>query len=143
MLDRHLIQKKIRSIQEYFEELTPILDLAKGDILADIRNYKTLERNFQLMVDCMIDVNAHFIEKLNLKSPDDFQSTFVILGESNILPDNFAQRVAPVVGMRNRLVHRYEELDKKLFIGNFQKYKQDFLDYSQFINNYLTEHPEA
>ena len=47
-------------------------------------------------------------------------------GENNILPANFAQKLAPVVGLRNRIVHRYEELNKELFIKIFRKNLPDF-----------------
>ena len=59
-----------------------------------------------------MDVNVYVIRELELKTADDFQSTFRILAEAGILPSDFAERIAPVVGLRNMLVHRYEKIDR-------------------------------
>lgn len=138
MIDKNLVKKKLRNIQEYLKEIKPILALSVRDIIGNIEKLRTLERNFQLIVDEGIDVNIHFIKEMNLKSPDDFQSTFGILGENKIIPFDFAYKIAPAVGLRNRLVHRYEEFDKKLFIETFKKDFSDFEQYIKLIDNYLT-----
>lgn len=87
----------------------------------------------------MIDVNQHFIKELKLKISDDLQGTFYILGENNVLPQNFALKIAPVVGIRNRLVHKYEELIPKIFLKSLYKNKNNFELYAKYINEYLTK----
>ena len=85
----------------------------------------------------MIDVNQHIIHELNLKISEDLQGTFLILGENNVLPKDFAQKIAPVTGVRNILVHQYEKLDKEMFIRNLRKHFSDFEKYQQYIVEYL------
>lgn len=138
MIDKNLIKEKIKNIQEYLKEIKPILALSVKDIVGNIEKLRTLERNFQLIVDEVLDINIHFIKEMNLKSPDDFQSTFEILGENKIIPLDFTYKIAPAVGLRNRLVHRYEKLDKKLFIETFKKDFSDFEHYIKLIDSYLT-----
>lgn len=137
MVDKNLVKEKIRNIQEYLSEIKSILALSVQDIISNIEKLRTLERNFQLIVDEALDINIHFIKEMNLKSPDDFQSTFEILGENKIIPFDFAYKIAPVVGLRNRIVHRYEALDKRLFIETFKKEFPDFEQYIKLIENYL------
>ena len=139
MIDTELMKTKIRNIQQYLDEIRHILSLNAKDIIDNIEKLKTLERNFQLIVDEALDINIHFIKNLDLKSPDDFQSTFKILGENSILPNDFAQKIAPVVAVRNRLVHRYEVLDKQLFVENFQKHYTDFEKYMKSVDDYLEQ----
>lgn len=137
MLNKDLIKTKIRSIQEYILEIEPILSLPKDQIISNFEKLRTLERNFQLIVDAMLDINIHFIRELELGSPDDLKSTFVILAEGKILPFDFAQKISPVVGLRNILVHGYEKVDRDLFVDSFQKNKQDFDEYLRIINFFL------
>lgn len=137
MLDKNLIKDKIRNIQEYLGEIEPILSLKVGTTISNIEKLRTLERDFQLIVDEMLDINIHFIRELNLKSPDDFQSTFVILGENGIIPLDFAQKMAPAVGLRNRIVHRYESLDREFFVRTFRSECLDFNKYIKLINQFL------
>lgn len=139
MIDKNLVKEKIRNIQEYLSEIRSILTLSVQDVIGNIEKLRTLERNFQLIVDEALDINIHFIKEMNLKSPDDFQSTFEILGENKIIPFDFAYKIAPVVGLRNRIVHRYEALDKRLFIETFKKEFPDFEQYIKLIENYLAD----
>lgn len=137
MLNKDLIKTKVRNIQEYLLEIEPILSLPKNEIISNIEKLRTLERNFQLVVDAMIDINMHTIRELNLSSPDDLKSTFVILAEGKILPIDFAQKISPVVGLRNILVHGYEKVDRNLFVDSFLKNRQDFDQYMLLINSFL------
>jgi len=114
MIDKNLVKEKIKNTQIYLGEIKHILPLSVGEILSNIEKLRTLERDFQLIVDEIIDINIHFIRELNLKSPDDFQGTFSILAENKIIPMDFALKIAPAVGQRNRIVHRYETVDNKL-----------------------------
>jgi len=85
----------------------------------------------------MVDVNQHIIKEKRLKEFEDFQSAFYVLARNKVLPEDFANKVAPVVAIRNRIVHGYESLDKKLFIKNLRKNYPDFDDYVKIIKIYL------
>lgn len=87
----------------------------------------------------MVDINNHLIRRLNFSIPDDFQSTFIILAKNNILSYDFAEKIAPIVGMRNRLVHRYEEINMDLFLNTLQKEKEDFKEYIKIIFDYINK----
>ncbi|MDD2732083.1 MAG: DUF86 domain-containing protein [Candidatus Pacebacteria bacterium] len=131
------IYQKIEEISGYLIEIKDFLKYSDAEILADSGRVHIAERLLQLIVDTMIDINQHFIRELNLKISEDFQGTFYLLGKEKILPNNFAIKIAPVVGLRNRIVHRYDTLDKKLFIKTLRKNYSDFEEYIKLINNYL------
>lgn len=135
--DQLFITKKINEIEGYIKELKEFLESSDKDILENSGKMHIAERILQLIVDAMIDINQHTIKELDLKAVEDFQSTFYILAENNILPKEFATKVAPVVGVRNRIVHGYETLDKKLFIKNLRKNHSDFSKYTKLIKKYL------
>jgi uncharacterized protein YutE (UPF0331/DUF86 family) len=129
MFDQELVKNKLNQIFEYMDELEQIIAMPDDKIKKDYFVYHTAERLLQLIVDTMTDINMHFIKEKQLNVPDDLQSTFRILAANGILPDDFAEKIAPVVGMRNLLVHRYEKLDRDLFV---RKLKQNFLDFKQY-----------
>lgn len=86
----------------------------------------------------MLDINMHFISEMKLMVPDNFQSTFeTISSEAEILPADFVFKIAPVVSLRNRIVHRYEKVDREIFVEQVKKEYQDFIEYIRFINKYL------
>ena len=138
MLDKEFISEKFKNISEYLSETEEVLKVDDAMIARDFRLLRTLERNFQLIVDELVDVNVYLIRELELKTADDFQSTFRILAEANILPSDLAERMAPVVGLRNMLVHRYEKINKNLFVRQVRNEYSDFIQYLTCVNDYLT-----
>lgn len=137
MIDKEVLKNKIKDILVYLSEMEPFLKLSLREIVEDYPKLKTLERNFQLIVDAMVDINTHIITRKNFPPPEDYQSSFVILGENKIIPMDFALKIAPVVGLRNKVVHKYGELDKRKFIADLQNGASDFKEYCRWINEFL------
>ncbi len=132
--NKNFVIQKIDEFIGYLKELDELLIFSDQEIFTDSGKLHIAERLLQLIVDTMLDINQHFIKEQNLKIPDDFQSTFYILGENNIFPTDFAIKIAPVVGLRNRIVHRYDSINKQLFIETLRKNASDFKIYIKFIN---------
>ncbi|MEK7162875.1 MAG: HepT-like ribonuclease domain-containing protein [Patescibacteria group bacterium] len=132
--NKNFVIQKIDEFIGYLKELDELLIFSDQEIFTDSGKLHIAERLLQLIVDTMLDINQHFIKEQNLKIPDDFQSTFYILGENNIFPADFAIKIAPVVGLRNRIVHRYDSINKQLFIETLRKNASDFKIYIKFIN---------
>lgn len=131
------ISEKLVEIIKYQGELKQHLDFSDQDILKDSGKMHIAERLFRLIVDLMLDINNHFIKELKLELADDFQGTFYVLGKHNILDNDFAQKIAPVVGVRNRIVHGYEKLDKPRFVAELRQNHTDFDKYIIATKNYL------
>jgi uncharacterized protein YutE (UPF0331/DUF86 family) len=137
MIDRIFVETKLSYIQAYYQELGVVLGYSDRDIKDDILRLRALERIVQLIVDEITDVNNHIIRYAQLRVPEDFQSAFLILAENRILPEEFAKRIAPAVGLRNRLVHRYEKVDIEILLNTVRKSKEDFKEYVRHILEYL------
>ena len=131
------VNKKISEIKGYIKEIEDFLEYSDKEIIENSEKMHIAERLLQLVVDTILDINQHIITELKLKIAEDFQSTFYSLAENNVLPQDFAEKIAPVVAVRNRIVHGYESLDKELFIKNLRKNYSDFKKYIESIENYL------
>ena len=55
------------------------------------------------------------------------------MGEAGILDPIFAVKIAPVVGLRNRIVHRYDTLNRNDFIEILKKELADFDTYLNLV----------
>lgn len=136
-MNKALIIRKLNQMESYLKDLEELVlshnpkEVRKNPLLLH-----TAERLVQVLVDTMIDINVHIIISKD-KSYDKTQSTFLLLGEFGILPEEFAEKIAPVVGLRNILVHRYEELDKELFVRNLFKNADDFKRYIIHIYKFI------
>lgn len=133
----NLIKKKLIQINSYIQELeTLVLSHSPEEVKREATLFHTAERLVQLLVDTMIDINIHILISKE-KTYDKTQSTFLLLGKMKVLPENFARKVAPIVGLRNILVHRYEELNRDLFIKNLFNNKNDFKTYMVAIHDFV------
>lgn len=135
--EKTFILDKLSEIKKYQTELKKLLESSDHQILNDFEKLHTAERLLQLIVDMIIDINQHFINELNLDMADDFQGTFYILGEHNLIDKDFAKKMAPVVGLRNKVVHQYEKIDKERFLRDLRKNYEDFDKYAGLILKYL------
>ncbi len=137
MIDKELIKNKMADVQGYFKELQPILKEESRDIIENNLKLHTVERLFQLIVDTAIDINTHIIAESGFNIPNDYQSTFIVLGENKILPVHFALKIAPSVGLRNLIIHRYGRVDFKRMIDDIKNEISDYLEYLKFIDSFL------
>jgi len=137
MIDKKLVKNKLADIEGYYKELESVLENSASEIIKDRLKLRSIERLFQLIVDTSIDINTHIIAESDITIPDDYQSTFIILAENNILPMDFALRIAPSVGLRNKVVHKYGKVDLKRMIDDIKNEIGDYLEYMKLINEYL------
>jgi uncharacterized protein YutE (UPF0331/DUF86 family) len=70
-----------------------------------------VERYLERSIGRMIDLNYHLITGRGHPPPSDYHASFVRLGELGVLGPAFARSIARAAGLRNRLVHEYEEID--------------------------------
>lgn len=143
MIDRELIKNKMADMQNYLQELEPLLNYKSGDIINDNLKLRTVERLFQLIVDTTVDVNTHIINESGLGVPEDYQSTFIILAKNKILPMEFAEQIAPSVGLRNLIVHKYGRVNVKKMVDDIKNEIGDYLEYLKLLHAYLKEHNSA
>ncbi|MEI7426089.1 MAG: DUF86 domain-containing protein [Candidatus Moraniibacteriota bacterium] len=140
MINRELVQRKINNIENYIKEIEPLLKLEANEIVSDVLKLRTIERNFQLIVDTMLDINTHIISAKNLKAPETLQETFLILGDGGVLPFEFVKKIAPVVGLRNIVVHEYEKIDNEKMMCDVKDGASQFGEYIVHIDDFLQKY---
>jgi uncharacterized protein YutE (UPF0331/DUF86 family) len=137
-LRKQFVEDKIIIARQYLNETREIFNsMSDEEILHSKIHLHTLERYLQLIVDAVLDINNHIIKELDFESAKDLKSTFEIISDNDILDKEFAQKISDVVGLRNRIVHQYEKLDGKRFLGDFRKHNNDFDEYFKFIVSFL------
>lgn len=76
-------------------------------------NEVLVERYFERMIGRMIDINYHLITELDNPPPKDYFESFVMLSKLRMLRTDFAGQIAHSAGLRNRIVHEYDEIDEE------------------------------
>jgi uncharacterized protein YutE (UPF0331/DUF86 family) len=82
-----------------------------ADFNADPYLRDIAERNLEVAAQCVIDVSQRAIALCGARKPRDYQEAILIGGEIGLIPADLAQRLAPIAGFRNVLVHQYLTID--------------------------------
>lgn len=131
--------KKIGLIQDYLSQLERYLASCSSGTRPPDSTIFSVERLFQLMVDEAVDVNTLILEKEKQPLPDTNQGTFEALADIGIVPQALHSRIAGSVGLRNRLVHRYETVQRSVLLREVPKYTAAYKEYlALVIRKYLS-----
>lgn len=139
MIEKRLLKRKLSNLKEYLKELEPFEKISLQYYLNDYKNKRTVERDIQLIVECATDINNHILIETQENPPKDYYSSFTELVKINVLPHNFASSIAETAGLRNRLVHEYEEIKDSIVYRNIEKVLRLYQEYIKYIMNYLTK----
>ncbi|MDP2277686.1 MAG: DUF86 domain-containing protein [Nitrospirota bacterium] len=137
MIDKQLVEKKLRKIEEFLREL-------KGTEVKDIEEFKNniiikrfIERNLELAIEQMVDICRHFVAGMGLREPETYADCFSILSESRIIPEAGADTFKAMVRFRNILIHIYDTIDDSITYGIYKKHLQDFTAFISVVREFL------
>ena len=138
MIDKKLINRKLENIIKYLKELEPITKCSFNEFLSNYYKLHTAERLLQLIVDTAYDINAHLIGEAGKPLPDDYYTSFTKLSEIKVLPRKFSLWIAGSAGLRNRLVHEYEEINFERVFKSLPFQLKNYKQYVVLIDKYIS-----
>ena len=142
MVDRDLVTRKIALNVDDLRAITSIAQKPRDDYLASPTDELVTERYLERVIGRMIDVNYHLITESGQPPPADYHASFLKLAELSIVDPEFARRIARCAGLRNRLVHEYEDIDPRKVFDSLQAARNDILTYMRCVETYLNGLPE-
>jgi len=132
------IFRKLNFMQRCIDYLKSI-DPESTDLESNYEKRSAVERNFQLAVECAIDIGEIIISKEGFERPEDYRSVFRILGRHEIIPKEFAEKFAFAAGFRNILVHIYEEVDLDILRKLLAENLKDFDTFAFYAAEYAAK----
>lgn len=121
------------------EGLRPISRFSLEEYRARFYERKAAERLLQETIEAALDINAHLIAELGREIPDEYYGGFLKVGELGVVPPDLARSLAPSAGLRNRLVHEYEEIDDAKVLASINSLLELYPRYVQAIETYLAK----
>lgn len=103
------IERCIEQIRKY-ESMPSDLPLSEDYLRQD-----AIGLNTQRVCELAIDMANHLIRIRKLGVPQSSRESFTILGQEGLIPVELAEAMGRMIGFRNILVHRYQELDFAIF----------------------------
>jgi len=133
-----IIINKLIKMEKYISELEKFKPDTFNEYKNDQLKRYAIERLIQLIIDLALDVNNILIKKSDRYPAQDYYSSFLELIDLEILSEEFAKDIAPITGIRNRLVHEYEEVDNEVVYQNLDKLIKYYLSYIEYINKRIS-----
>jgi len=137
MIDKKLIEKKLRRIEDFLKELEIVKIDTIEDFKEDIVTKRFIERNIELAIEQMIDICKHFVSGLDLKEPETYTECLDILAKDRIILEENLDTYKSMVRFRNILIHAYEGVDDSITYGIYKKRLGDFRLFTKEIREYL------
>ena len=139
MLDQDFIKRKVKLIQEELAHIEEFADLSFDEVAKDYRKLAIIERLLEKIITRAIDINQHILAEKGKGSEAvrRYEETFTELVQLGIYSEDFAKAIAPSAGLRNRLVHEYDNLDGKIVYNSVGEALQQYAKYSDFILKFI------
>lgn len=112
MIDPVLVTRKISLIVKDLKALGRYGEMPLEDYLDDPVHEVVVERYLERTIGRMIDINYHLVTASGEPPPRDYFESFTALGRLHVLPADLSRSIAQAAGLRNRIVHEYDEIDE-------------------------------
>jgi uncharacterized protein YutE (UPF0331/DUF86 family) len=139
-----LIQRKLGLIGDDLYRLLRFKDETRESLTADDIKLAAVERLIERVVMRAIDINEHLLSEL--AGPEQksvrisYRETFLGLAELGVYSRQFAQRIAASAGLRNILLHDYNDVDRRILHGSIRTCLQDYQQYIDAVDEFIQKH---
>jgi uncharacterized protein YutE (UPF0331/DUF86 family) len=142
MVRREFVKRKLQLIAEDLGRLAHFKDETFEAVTADFIKLAAVERLLERIVLRAIDVNEHLLSELATGREEritrlTYRQTFLGLADLGILPADFAERIAKSAGLRNILVHDYDDADRQIVYVSIRNCLADYQLYIEVIDEFL------
>lgn len=136
-IEPEIVLVRLRLISKYYNTLERFRSTSLDEFLNDFEKQLIVERLLQLMTQAAIDINEHILSRLNPgNSVTNFEG-FIELSKYQVITPELARQIAPSSGLRNRLVHEYDEIDPQQVFKAISFALQQYPLYVRQVNSYL------
>lgn len=138
-LDADLVRRKLAAISRKLDQLKAVEALSLVEYRADPFRLKGTEKLLQETVEAAVDANLHLLRSLGAPTPGDYYESFLVAARQGVIPADLGERLAPSAGLRNRLVHEYDDVDDAIVLAAVAEARRDFAEYVVAVDRFLAD----
>lgn len=141
MIRPEFVRRKLHLIAEDLGRLVRFKDETLESLTSDDIKLAAVERIMERIVMRAIDVNEHLIGELACGEGKTtrfaYRDTFLLLADLGVYSQEFADRIARSAGLRNILVHDYNDIDRNILHGAIGHALRDYHSYVEQLAAFL------
>lgn len=138
MVDPERMRAKLGLLRGYREELGRFMQLPRQRFQDEPAYGYALERLVQLAGQACIDLASHVIAANGWGVPGEFRETFTVLAKHQVITNELAEHLRELTGLRNRLVHAYDEVDDERLLDSLPEGLDDLDAFARAVAALLT-----
>lgn len=137
-LEHTTVRRKLSAIVENLGLLQPVSESGLAAWMDDRDRRDASKHRLQVCIEAAIDINAHLLVQAGHAAPADaFQSFLDVAQKLDVIRRDLAAKLAPAAGLRNRLVHQYDQLDEELVLAGVAEAVTLLPAYVEAVEAYL------
>jgi uncharacterized protein YutE (UPF0331/DUF86 family) len=133
------IPTKLAVVRENLEKLERIPQTSYREFSDDFRNLDSALHRLQTSIQALIDVACYIVALRGLGVPRSSFDALEQLEGAGLLPSGSAQRFAPIIGFRNRIVHLYDRVDPQVVYRILTQNRGDLADLAKLLATALIQ----
>lgn len=110
-LDKTRIRTKFEDIQGAIKRLSEFMKIKRDAFLSNEDFIHIARSHLLIAAEASISVCYHIAARYLKKIPSEYGLCFELLQKHNFISADLANYFVKLVGLRNKMVHRYEEID--------------------------------
>ncbi|MFZ0256129.1 MAG: DUF86 domain-containing protein [Gammaproteobacteria bacterium] len=148
MVRPELVRRKLQLITQDLGRLLRFKDIALEGLTNDDIKLAAVERLLERIVMRAIDVNEHLITELATGQEENitrlaYRDTFLRLADLGAYDKSFAESICQSAGLRNILVHDYNDVDHRILHASIRTCLQDYHRYVEHLSAFVARFDEA
>ena len=132
-----IITRKLDTFEQILNEVSTALPVTEAQLRDDWKLRRSLERDFQILIEVVIDICSRLIAIKKLSPSATGKGSIEKCIQEGILTNS--EKYYDMIGFRNFLVHRYEFIDLWILEKTFNESLPLFKQFKNEINSYVSK----
>lgn len=141
-LDLAKLKNRLEGLRERYELLKSWQDMTKEEFLNDPRNNRSVLRLLQEAIEACVSTAHMIVAAQGYGRPESYAEAFALLAQHGVLDQEFSAELEKMVGFRNRVIHRYWDIDFEEVYRIFKEHLEDFKRFEREILKFVEQLPE-
>jgi uncharacterized protein YutE (UPF0331/DUF86 family) len=138
LIDKEKIIERIGDIKSALSELEKYRKMDLKEFLADKNNYPLASYWLRIALEAMLVIGTHILSRLPFNGrKKDYTQVILSLGDYEVLPKDFAQKIKGLASYRNRLVHLYWKIGEEELLSVIKERFEDIEKFIDYIEKFI------
>lgn len=136
-LNKKTIQEKLFKLQESVKILENLRTREREAFFADRIVQDSATLNMFTSIEMITDIGNHIITEVFQKQAKSYKEIIILLGETGVVPSEFAKENVDMTKFRNLVAHDYDKITPGGVYENLQKAPDIFREFAKYFVEFM------